>query len=151
MRRPRLIDPARARSWLRPARNRLGIAKEYNTANPALAERCEAAHAAAEIALKGLITAHGAEYPDTHNIEKLFNTLQRLGEDISPALRKAQRLTAYAGKRRYSQLEQPETQGPPTEVRKSDYDQAVQAAEYALSWSEERIAARLARRADSDD
>ena len=79
----------RARSWLRPARNRLGIAKEYNTANPALAERCEAAHASAEIALKGLITAHGAEYPDTHNIEKLFNTLQRLGEDISPRTAKS--------------------------------------------------------------
>ena len=74
-----------------------------------------------------------------------------MGEDIGPELRKTQRLTAYAGKRRYSQLEQHETQGPPVEVRKSDYDLAVQAAEYALSWSEERIAARLTQRASSEN
>ena len=147
----RSIDPDRARYWLSHARNRLGIAKEYNPTNPALAERCESAHTAAEIALKGLITAHGAEYPDTHNLEKLFNTLQRLGENISPQLRKAQRLTAYAGKRRYRQLEHQQAQGPPAEVRKSDYDQAVRAAEYVLDWSKERIRARLAQRHGSEN
>lgn len=74
-----------------------------------------------------------------------------MGEDIGSQLRKAQRLTAYAGKRRYSQLEHQQMQGPPAEVRKSDYDQAVRVAEDVRIWSEERIRARLAQRHGSEN
>ncbi len=64
---------------------------------------CEGFQESIEFSLKALITAHGERVPHTHNLERLRDEAEKLGEKIraqknGPLLRE---LSPYAGRRKY--------------------------------------------------
>ena len=130
------LPRANARYWVEEARLELRVANDYRN-EPAMGLiRCARAHAAAELAIKAVIIAHEKGYSDTHDIGVLLQRAEQIGERIDPELREAQRLTAYAGRRRYGHLEHPQA---PETPRTIDVDDVVGSANTTVTWADERV------------
>ena len=129
------LPRANARYWVEEAKLELRVANDYRN-EPAMGLiRCARAHAATELAIKAVIIAHEKGYRDTHDIGVLLQRAEQIGERIDPELKEAQRLTAYAGRRRYGHLGHP--QAP--KASKIDVDGIVGSANAMVMWAEERV------------
>ena len=130
------LPRANARYWVEEAKLELRVANDYRN-EPAMGLiRCARAHAATELAIKAVIIAHEKGYRDTHDIGVLLQRAEQIGERIDPKLKEAQRLTAYAGRRRYGHLEHPQV---PQATSKIDVDGIVGSANTTVMWADERV------------
>lgn len=113
----------RARSNLALAKNRVPGAY--------LEDLCFEAQQAAERAVKAVLIARDVEYPYVHDLAHLLSVLEEAGESVPDMVRKAGELTPYAVITRYP--------GPTRPVTDQEYLTAVETAEAAVAWAEQRI------------
>ena len=125
-----------ARYWVEEAKLELRVANDYRNEPAMDLIRCARAHAAAELAIKAVIIAHEKGYRDTHDIGVLLQRAEQIGERIDPELKQAQRLTAYAGRRRYGHLEHPQAPEAPSKVNIEDI---IGSATATVMWADERV------------
>ena len=97
----RLYKPEEALDWLRKARSELAQSRNPDP-EVELDSRCINLQAAAERALKGIITAHGVAVEFTHKLGGLADQTQRAGENLPPLdRRKLHLLSDYGGEAQY--------------------------------------------------
>ena len=90
-------DELAIRYWLQSARDRLERAEKYDCPkNPALG--CEDAQQTVELAPKALITARGSAFKHTHEIEHLFQHLERRIAELRPQIPLTNPRDDYPGK-----------------------------------------------------
>jgi len=97
-----------------------------------LEDLCFNAQQAAEKALKGLLLAHGANFPYIHDLGELLRLLEQSGEHIPDRLREASQLTDYAVEARYPGLAEA--------VDPQEHQEALVLAEEVVGWVETRLA-----------
>lgn len=95
---------------------------------------CFDAQQAAEKAVKAVLIRCAVECPKTHDIMKLLTLVSSSGLHIPEKARQADRLTRYAAAGRYPGLWE--------DVTESEYLEALQLAEYMVSWAESVIRGR---------
>ena len=97
----RLYKPEEALDWLRKARSELAQSRNPDP-DVELDSRCINLQAAAERALKGIITAHGVAVEFTHKLARLADQAERAGENLPPLDRqKLHLLSDYGGEAQY--------------------------------------------------
>jgi HEPN domain-containing protein len=119
-------DPTDPRAWLRRARSNLAQARGAGLPDVLFEDLCFDAQQAAEKAIKAVLVHIGAEFPKTHDINRLLTIGAASGLAIPDEIREADRLTRHAVQSRYP---------GPWEVSEDDYRRAVAMAEHVLSWA----------------
>ena len=99
-----------------------------------LEDLCFHAQQAAEKALKGLLLAHGVDFPYIHDLGELLRLLEQTEAEIPSTVRDVARLTDYAVEARYP--------GPAEPVTTEEYDEALALTEAVVRWVESRLAIR---------
>lgn len=122
--------PDDPREWLNRARSNLQRAKLRVPATY-LEDACFDAQQAAEKAIKAVMVSRGIEFPYIHELARLMDILESVGERIPATVRQSDRLTQYATATRYPGVEEP--------VGEQDYAEAVQLAEAVVHWAERTI------------
>jgi HEPN domain-containing protein len=92
---------------------------------------CFHAQQAVEKALKAVLIFHGVDFPLTHDLRELVETLVVAEGQLPAELSEADTLTPYAVETRY-----PGFWGDVTEV---DVDEALRVAAFAVDWAANRI------------
>ena len=134
----RLFKPEEALDWLRKARSELAHSRDPDP-EVELDSRCINLQAAAERALKGIITAHGVAVEFTHKLGKLVDQAQRAGEDLPPLDRQPLHLLSdYGGEAQYP--------GWGGETTEQDFRDVRQIAVAIVQHAERRIPAILEQR-----
>ena len=125
-------DVKKAVVWLRRAKSNFACAKTGKTSQDVLYEDlCFNAQQAVEKALKSLCIMHGIVFPRTHDISYLIELLESGNVYIPEKIYKSKILTDYAVETRYPGDYEP--------VDKEEYEEAVEIAETAVGWIEERV------------
>ena len=122
--------PDDPREWLNRAKSNLQRAKLRVPATY-LEDACFDAQQAAEKAIKAVMVSRGIEFPYIHELARLMDILESVGERIPATVRQSDRLTQYATATRYPGVEEP--------VGEQDYAEAVQLAEAVVHWAERTI------------
>lgn len=126
----RRFPPDDPREWLGRARSNLALAKN-RAPEVYLEDLCFEAQQAAEKALKAVLIGRGIEFPYVHDLARLLSLLEKGGETVPAAVRKAATLTPYALITRYPGAVRP--------VAERDYREAVGIAEAVIRWAEDRL------------
>ena len=127
----RLYKPEEALHWLRKARSELAHSRDPDP-EVELDSRCINLQAAAERALKGIITAHGVTVEFTHKLVRLADQAQRAGEHLPPLDRQKLRLLSeYGGEAQYP--------GWGRETTEQDFRDVRQIAVTIVQHAEQRI------------
>lgn len=134
----RLYKPEEALDWLRKARSELAHSRNPDP-EVGLDSRCINLQAAAERALKGIITAHGVAVEFTHKLVRLADQAQRAGENLPPLDRRKLRLLSdYGGEAQYP--------GWGGETTEQDFQDVRQIAVAIVQHAERRIPEILEQR-----
>ncbi len=134
----RIYKPEEALQWLDKARSELAHSQ---TSDPRvnLTSKCINAQAAAESALKGIITAHGSAVHFIHKLAPLANQARSAGETLPSLDRKTlEYLSDYGGGAQYP--------GWPDEPTDQEFDDVQKLAGAIVEHAERRIPEILARR-----
>ena len=134
----RLYKPEEALDWLRKARSELAQSRNPDP-EVELDSRCINLPAAAERALKGIITAHGVAVEFTHKLGTLAEQAQRAGENLPPLDRqKLHLLSDHGGEAQYP--------GWGGETTEQDFRDVQQIAVTIVQHAERRIPEILQQR-----
>ena len=134
----RLYKPEEALDWLRKARSELAQSRNPDP-EVELDSRCINLPAAAERALKGIITAHGVAVEFTHKLGTLAEQAQRAGENLPPLDRqKLHLLSDHGGEAQYP--------GWGGETTEQDFQDVRQIAVTIVQHAERRIPEILQQR-----
>lgn len=129
---PERLPPDDPREWLNRARSNL-VRARVTLRGVYLEDLCFDAQQAAEKAIKAVLIRRNIDFPLTHDLARLLNTLELGGVAIPPAIADAFILTRFAATMRY-----PGIVGP---VTAEEHREAVAIAEAVVAWAEERVAA----------
>ena len=116
--------------WLRYAEADLELARSASPPGGFYEPLCFHAQQAAEKALKGVLVAHGIEFPYTHNIQRLLDLLPSHLQHPS-LVDNAARLTAYAVAGRYPGVDEP--------VTEDEYCEALKIAKAVVAWAKTQV------------
>lgn len=123
--------PATPYNWLTHAGSDLKLAK-LGMGQDVLPEQvCFHAQQAVEKSLKAVLLFRRIEFPFTHDLEELIETLEQAGVKLPPDLREAGTLTPYAVESRYP--------GYWGDISDTDVTVAVTLAENAINWADHII------------
>jgi HEPN domain-containing protein len=121
--------------WLNRARSNFAQAKSgIQVPEVYLEDLCFQAQQAAEKAIKAILISLDLQFPYTHDIADLLTLIEKAGQDISPQVRKAARLSDYAVEARYP--------GVSEAVDRDEYEEAISIANEVMQWAEELIKAK---------
>lgn len=123
-------DPS---EWLRHARSDLSLASLGRGADVLPEQICFHAQQAVEKALKAVLIFHEIEFPLTHDLQALMETLVAAVGPLPPELAEADTLTPYAVETRYP--------GFWGEVTEADVDEALCVAAFAVNWTANHVGA----------
>lgn len=126
---PRL--PASPDNWLEHARSDLKLARLGASQDVLPAQVCFHAQQSVEKSLKAVLLFTGTDFPLTHDIEELLDTMDAVGIVIPDDLKGINTLTPYAVETRYP--------GYWGEISRDDIDEALMLAEKTVTWAEEYI------------
>ena len=124
---PGRYPPDDPREWMARAKADLRRAKRWEP-DDYYEALCFDAQQAAEKAIKSRLIALDVEFPYTHDIKRLLESLETAGDAIPDEVREAEALTPYAGIMRYP------NQCP--SAGEEDYHAAIRAAEAVVDWVE---------------
>jgi len=126
---PKKRMPVSPDEWLIHARSDLKLAK-LGIAQDVLREQiCFHAQQAVEKSLKAVLLHFKVDFPLTHDLEELLDTLKIAGISIPSNLNEIGVLTPYAVETRYP--------GYWGEISESEVIEALELAESAIKWAEE--------------
>ena len=133
----RALEADAARLWIDEAQDHLKIAAKHE---PGLNLRllCSEAHSGAEKAVKAVIIAHGEPFPYVHDIGRLLDRAEQVGEVIPDDVRIGAALTLYSDSGRYPDVG--DEQEPTT---KAEYERAMVNAAAVVGWAVRRVASLL--------
>ena len=133
----RALEADAARLWIDEAQDHLKIAAKHE---PGLNLRllCSEAHCGAEKAVKAVIIAHGESFPYVHDIGRLLDRAEQVGEVIPDDVRRGVALTLYSDGGRYPDIG--DEQEPTT---MAEYEQAMVNAATVVGWAVRRVASLL--------
>ena len=94
-------DPSDPRAWLVRARSNFLLAQKGQRKGVMLEDLCFNAQQAAEKALKAVCLYRGEDFPKTHSITLLLDTLEAAGVELPGQIQSADVLTQYAVQTRY--------------------------------------------------
>jgi HEPN domain-containing protein len=124
-----LTDP---RAWLLRAKGNLTLAEKGGRIKGVLYEDlCFNAQQAAEKALKAVCLAKGLDFPRTHSLVHLLDTLEAAGLEIPKPVQDADILTQYAVQSRYPSIVE--------EITRGEYREALKLAAGVVFWAEKLI------------
>lgn len=118
--------------WLAHARSDLAFASLGLNRDILPEQICFHAQQSAEKSLKAVLLHARIDFPFTHDLEALLDTLSAAGIAVPPELEDAGSLTPYAVETRYP--------GFWGEISEMDVREAIELAEKALSWAEAYVA-----------
>ncbi len=124
-------DPTDPRAWLTRARSNLLLAQKGQRKGVLLEDLCFNAQQAAEKALKAACIYYEIDFPKTHSITLLLDTLETAEVSIPKQIQDADVLTQYAVQTRYP--------GPVEEITSEEYKEALALAAKVLFWVESII------------
>ena len=124
---PGRYPPDDPREWMSRAKADLRRAKRWEPGDY-YESLCFDAQQAAEKAIKARLIALDVEFPYTHSIKRLLDSLESAGDAIPDEVRAAEALTPYAGILRYP------NQCPL--AGEEQYHAAIRAAEAVVDWVE---------------
>ena len=127
---PKRRPPHDPLEWLNRARSNLALAKG-RVPDAYLEDLCFEAQQAAEKALNALLIKLRVQFPHVHDLARLFTLLERAGEAIPEAVRRAEMLSPYAIVARYPGLAEP--------VTEAQYQEAIALAQAVIEWVEPRL------------
>ncbi|MDW7709791.1 MAG: HEPN domain-containing protein [Deferrisomatales bacterium] len=117
--------------WLAHARSDLTLAK-LGLEGAVLPEQlCFHAQQAVEKAFKAILLHRQVDFPFTHDLSELLDTMAAAGIDVPPAFAEADALTPYAVETRYP--------GFWGEVSEREVAEALRLAEAVVRWAEEAV------------
>lgn len=123
---PRAGSP---QDWLRRAKSNLARARQSKPAEVLWEDLCFDSQQAAEKAVKAVLALHGADFPRTHELARLFDLLESSAHPVSDELwNAASVLTPYAIETRYPGVGRPLTQ--------ADHREALALACKVVQWAE---------------
>ena len=125
---PERLAPDDPREWLNRARSNLALAKKLSP-GVYLEDLCFEAQQAAEKAIKAMLIRRGVDFPYVHDLTRLSSLLEKEGDAIPAAVRRAGKLTPYALTARYPGVARP--------VVEREYREAVEIAEAVVRWAGE--------------
>ena len=102
----RRYPPDDPREWLNRARSNLSKAAN-RTPGVYLEDLCFDAQQTAEKAVKAVLLARGVDFPYVHDLGLLLTLLEDAGETVPEAIRRAEKLNAYATTARYPGIDEP--------------------------------------------
>ena len=127
---PERYPPDDPREWLNRAESNLALARS-RVEGAYLEDLCFQAQQAAEKSIKAVMIKRDIDFPYVHDLRRLLALLQDAGEDVPPAVARAENLTRYASDTRY-----PGTAEPVDEQR---YLNAIQIADAVVRWAADRL------------
>ena len=119
--------------WLAAAKRKMRAAAKYDPEENG-DTYCELAAYGAELALKAVAVARGAEYPETHDIGALIKCVQQAGEEPPESVKGAVFLTQYNGGGKYMS----EETAAQDRVGRGEWDRAYKAAKAVTDWASGR-------------
>ena len=117
--------------WLAHARSDLSLARIAMDHDVLPEQICFHAQQAAEKAFKAVLLFAGVDFPYSHDLEELLDTLEDAGIKVPEPLQDVGMLTPYAVETRYP--------GFGEDINEQDISEAVTLAEKAIAWAEEHI------------
>lgn len=123
--------PASPDEWLAHAKSDFNLAGLGLNQDVLPEQICFHAQQAVEKAFKAVLLSCKLDFPFTHDLEELLDTLETAGIEIPPDLSDVGILTPYAVETRYP--------GHWGEISENDVAEAVSFAEKAIRWAEEVI------------
>lgn len=136
--RPRTSVTLQPGSWLAHARSDLALAKLGLQGDVLPEQLCFHAQQAVEKAFKAVLLQRHVDFPFTHDLSELLDTLAAAGIEVPPAFNEADALTPYAVETRYP--------GSWGEISEGDVAEALRLAEEVVRWAEETIGRGTGRR-----
>ncbi len=131
---PRKRQPVSAENWLNHAESDLKLAR-LGVGQDVLAEQiCFHAQQAAEKALKAVLIQASVDFPFTHDLEELLDSLIEAGISVPVELEEIGALSPYAVESRYP--------GYWGEITASDVNDALDFAEKTLAWAKSKVEGR---------
>lgn len=127
--------------WLAHARSDLALAKLGLRADVLPEQLCFHAQQAVEKAFKAVLLHRRVDFPFTHDLSELLDTLARAGIAMPAAFADADALTPYAVETRYP--------GFWGEVSEDDVVEALRLAEDVVRWAEEIVSQDAANKGGS--
>ena len=124
-RRPAAAEPEH---WLAHARSDLALVRLGRRGDVLPEQLCFHAQQAVEKAFKAVLLHRRVDFPFTHDLAQLLDTLHAAGIEVPAELADADALTPYAVETRYP--------GFWGEISEADVDEAVRVAEGVLHWAE---------------
>ncbi|MEW6685112.1 MAG: HEPN domain-containing protein [Candidatus Edwardsbacteria bacterium] len=124
-------SPVLPEEWLRHAKSDLKLAKLGLNQDILPEQICFHAQQAVEKAIKSVLFFRKIDFPFTHDLEELLDTLENAEISIPSDLLDVSILTPYAVETRYP--------GYWGEISKNEVAEAVQLAERTIKWAEEFI------------
>jgi HEPN domain-containing protein len=123
--------PASPEEWLLHAQSDLKLAKLGLNQDVLPGQICFHAQQAVEKAVKAVLLFNKVDFPLTHDLEELLDTLEIAGIPVPSELSDVGALTPYAVETRYP--------GYWGEISENDVSEAVSLAEKAIDWANESI------------
>jgi len=120
--------PASPRDWITHARSDLTLARIGSQPGILPEQICFHAQQAVEKALKAVLLQASIDFPFTHDVGQLLNTLETGGIVIPDELKEIDLLTPYAVESRYP--------GYWGEISTADVTEAVSLAEKTVAWAD---------------
>jgi HEPN domain-containing protein len=125
-------DSTDPRAWLVRARSNLILAdRGIRIKNVLLEDLCFNAQQAAEKALKAVCIFHGLDFPKTHSLVSLIDTLEDAGINVPEPVKEADILTDYAVQSRYP--------GWGEMIERDEYERVLGLAGKVVFWAENVI------------
>ena len=120
--------------WLAAAQGKIAAAAKYEPEENG-DTYCQLAAFGAELALKAVTVAHGAEFPETHSIGALVKCLEKISEEPPESVKAARFLTRYSGREKYlaEETRAEDWVGP------AAWKRAYSAAKDVTDWAAERV------------
>lgn len=118
--------------WLAHARSDLAFARLGLNQDILPEQLCFHAQQAVEKALKAVLLHAGVDFPFTHDLEALLDTLSSAGIEVPDELQDVGLLTPYAVETRYP--------GFWGEIGAADVRDAIGLADRVLAWAQTRVA-----------
>jgi HEPN domain-containing protein len=131
---PEKRQPASPRDWIIHARSDLTLARIGLQPGILPEQICFHAQQSAEKALKAVLLHASIDFPFTHDVGQLLNTLETGGIAVPDELKEIDLLTPYAVESRYP--------GYWGNISTADVTEALSLAEKTVEWAEKVIQAR---------
>jgi HEPN domain-containing protein len=128
---PSRRQPASPEEWLLHAGSDLNLARLGRQGDVLPEQVCFHAQQAVEKALKAVLIYSCVDFPFTHDLEELLDTLSEAGISVPTELEEIGALTPYAVETRYP--------GYWGEITSTDVNDALEAAERTLAWAKATV------------